>query len=100
MTNQQEMMKTLPKTEFSSSFVFNAISPDDAEVYWSKPYIGICDYDGQSVLELSTESGNINSFVYHNDRVVDIKDELKEWAKKYNKQWECRYEGTYVLLDQ
>ncbi len=96
MKNHYEIMKTLPKTEIGLDCIFG----EDGKLEYRQPHIDIYDYEGQSVFGLSTESGNMGCFIYNNERVVDIKDELKEWAKKYNKQWECRYEGTYVLLDQ
>jgi len=100
MKNHYEMMKTLPKTEIGLDVIFG----DDYDklsdtFHYRTPHIDIYDYEGQSVLGLSTESGNMESFVYSNERIVDIKDELKVWAKKFGKEWVCRYEGTYVLLD-
>lgn len=92
MTNLKNMIKTLPSTEYdwNGEDVTNHI----------KPIVRTYNYDGEDVIDISDEMGNMNCFVYSNERIVDIKDELKVWAKKYNKQWECRYEGTYVLLDQ
>ena len=55
---------------------------------------------GDEVISISDEQeGNFDCFVYYGERVVDIKESLKEWASKYNKYWDCRYEGTFVLLD-
>ena len=49
---------------------------------------------------LSTESGNLHSFEYINqDRPVDLKQELHDWAKQYGWEWQCQYIGTYILTE-
>jgi hypothetical protein len=49
---------------------------------------------------LSTENGNLHSFEYINhDYPVDLKQELKDWAKQYGWEWQCGYTGTYILTE-
>jgi hypothetical protein len=49
---------------------------------------------------LSTENGNLHSFEYINhDYPVDLKQELKDWAKQYGWEWQCQYTGTYILTE-
>jgi hypothetical protein len=49
---------------------------------------------------LSTENGNLHSFEYVNhDYPIDLKQELKDWAKQYGWEWQCEYTGTYILTE-
>lgn len=93
MTKLEKMIKTLPAicTDYDLA--------EDKLIY-NQPKARIYNYDGKDVIDISDEErGNLGCFVYYNETVIDIKKELKEWAAKHNKYWECRYEGTYILSD-
>lgn len=93
MTKLEKMIKTLPSIEYDWF-------AENEKAKYIQPKVEIYNYDGEDVIGLSTEQGNRDSFIYFDGMVVGIKEELQEWADKYNKYWECRYYGTYVLLDQ
>jgi hypothetical protein len=79
----------LPKTEYTS---------DLAESVAPRITFG---YNGDGTIPvLSTESGNLHSFEYVNhDYPIDLKQELKDWAKQYGWEWQCEYTGTYILTE-
>jgi len=94
MTKLEKMITKLPKICIDYDL-------GEDKLIYNQPKTRIYNYEGKDVIDISDEErGNLSCFVYYNETVVDIKKELKEWADKYNKYWECRYEGTFVLLDK
>jgi hypothetical protein len=79
----------LPRTEYTSDLA-NEVAP--------RITFG---YNGDGTIPvLSTENGNLHSFEYVNhDYPIDLKQELKDWAKQYGWEWQCQYTGTYILTE-
>jgi len=55
--------------------------------------------DGEQVVCLSSEQGNMSCFEYlgDSDYMVDLVPEIHDWAKQYGWEWQCHYQGTYFL---
>jgi hypothetical protein len=89
----ESRLNKLPKTEYDWDADY-----DQAER--KAPVVKVWTNDeGEQVVCLSSEQGNMACFEYlgDSDYMVDLVPEVHDWAKQYGWEWQCHYQGTYFL---
>jgi hypothetical protein len=88
----ESRLNKLPKTEWGDlvNDTFERLAP--IVKVWTNE-------EGEQVVCLSSEQGNMSCFEYlgDSDYMVDLVPELHSWAKQYGWEWQCHYQGTYFL---
>ena len=88
----ESRLNKLPKTEWGDlvNDTFERLAP--IVKVWTNE-------EGEQVVCLSSEQGNMSCFEYlgDSDYMVDLVPEIHDWAKQYGWEWQCHYQGTYFL---
>lgn len=88
----ESRLKKLPKTEWGDlvNDTYERLAP--VVKVWTND-------EGEQVVMLSSEQGNMDCFEYlgDSDYMCDLKPELHAWAEQYGWEWQCHYQGTYFL---